>query len=286
MEVIESLPSTAPTDHYHISLDTHNKVQLRQWLKKNEADPALRVSTSLSSVFLTETIEFWFQDFLPRLKNHLLSRLLGHKYDGDELPFTSSERRTVIIDSDIIYRHKVLRINYTTYDLRREQDSLNPRLPDHANIMVLSPENEKENDDPHPYWYARILGIYHANIRHIGPGSNSPEPQQMDFLFVRWFGREPDPKPGWKAKRLIHLGFVPGNDGSAFGFLDPAQVIRAVHLIPAFRWGRVTTKYLPQSQIARGIKDPDTDWQLFYVAMYESLFLYLDLCSVFLAQVF
>jgi len=45
--------------------------------------------------------------------------------------------------------------------MRREQDSLNPRT--HANIMVLSPE-----DDPsaHPYWYARIIGIYHTLVRH------------------------------------------------------------------------------------------------------------------------
>jgi hypothetical protein len=90
----------------------------------------------------------------------------------------------------------------------------------------------------------------------------------MDFLFVRWFGRDSDPQPGWKSRRLIRLGFVPGNDGSAFGFLDPNQVIRAIHLIPAFHWGRVTTKYLPRSPIARGIDDPDHDWQLFYIGMF------------------
>ena len=173
----------------------------------------------------------------------------------------------MIIENELLYRHKVVRVNYTTYDLRRAQDSVNPRLSERADVMVLSPENEDENEDPHPYWYARILGIYHANIRHIGPNSKSPEPQKMKFLFVRWFGRDQNPRPGWKAKRLIRLGFVPGNDGSAFGFLDPNQIIRAVHLIPAFKWGRVTTKYLSRSPIARGTKDADSDWQLFYVSM-------------------
>jgi hypothetical protein len=24
--------------------------------------------------------------------------------------------------------------------------------------MVLSPENDEENEDSHPYWYARVLG--------------------------------------------------------------------------------------------------------------------------------
>ena len=98
--------------------------------------------------------------------------------------------------------------------------------------MVLSPENGEENEDPHPYWYARILGIYHANVRYIGSNHTvSREPQHMEFLFVRWFGRDPTPRPGWKAKHLIRLGFVPRNDETAFGFIDPAQVIRSIHLI-------------------------------------------------------
>jgi len=143
--------------------------------------------------------------------------------------------------TNTIYRHKVLRINYTTYDMRRTQDSLNPRIPGHGDIMVLSPENENENEDPHPYWYARILGIYHADIRYTGPNSTiSWDPQRMEFLFVRWFGRDLTPQPGWKAKCLVRL---------------------------AFAWGHVT-KYLPErSIIARGIKEPDDDWQLYYVAM-------------------
>ena len=98
---------------------------------------------------------------------------LEYEYDGDELEFTSAQHRTVIIDNNLIYRHKVLRVNYTTYDMRRAQDSLNPRIPGHADVMVLSPENDEDNEDPHPYWYAHILGIYHANVRHMGPKSNS-----------------------------------------------------------------------------------------------------------------
>lgn len=172
-----------------------------------------------------------------------------------------------------MFRHKILRVNYTTYDLRRDQDSLNPRVPGHADFMVLSPENAEANDDPHPYWYGRILGIFHVNVRHRTPQSKSLEPRRMDFLFVRWFGRDMTPRAGWKAKRLLRLGFIPGNSEGAFGFVDPAQVIRAVHLIPAFKWG-LTSKYLPPSPIARGDNNTaqgnnhaDKDWQLYYVGM-------------------
>lgn len=200
----------------------------------------------------------------------MLSRLLGLKYDGDELTFTPADRRGIYFIKNSIYRHKVLRVNYTTYDLRRAQDSLNPRIHGHADVMVLSAEND--NEDPHPYWYAHILGIYHADIRYLGPNSAiSREPQRMEFLFVRWFGRDFTPQPGWKTKRLIRLGFVPGNDEIAFGFINPTQVIRSVHLIPAFAWGR-TTKYIPEkSVIACGLKEPDDDWQLYYVAMWVLL---------------
>jgi hypothetical protein len=42
-EVVEPV-QISPTDHHHMSLDTRQKFQLRQWLKGDESDPALRVS--------------------------------------------------------------------------------------------------------------------------------------------------------------------------------------------------------------------------------------------------
>ncbi|RDB17802.1 hypothetical protein Hypma_000674 [Hypsizygus marmoreus] len=38
--------------------------------------------------------------------------------------------------------------------------------------------------------------------------------------------------------RLDRVGFVPGDDPDAFSFIDPALVIRACHLVPAFSLGR------------------------------------------------
>jgi hypothetical protein len=67
--------------------------------------------------------------------------LLRQEYDGDEVSFTPEERSTVTFVNNRIYKHKVMRVNYTTYDLRRAQDSLNSRT--HADIMVLSPFIER-----------------------------------------------------------------------------------------------------------------------------------------------
>ena len=52
----------------------------------------------------------------------------------------------------------------------------------------------------------------------------------------------------------------------AFGFLDPKEVIRGVHLIPTFHHGRTTT-LLPPSITARVPSEKDEDWYYYYVNM-------------------
>jgi hypothetical protein len=132
----ETLPPTLPTSHHHISNDTRQKVELPLWLRDNKKDPAIRVSNIGLAFTIHKLLNISYKDFLPRLKNHLLSRLLCHSYDGDELDFSPSDRRNVILVKNTIYRHKVLRVNYTTYDLRRAQDSLNPRIQGHGDVIV------------------------------------------------------------------------------------------------------------------------------------------------------
>lgn len=158
-----------------------------------------------------------------------------------------------------------MQVNYTTYDMRREQDSLNPRT--HANVMVLSQEKEA---DAHPYWYAHIIGIYHTLVRH----ESSHDPIPIKFLFVHWYGLDLDRTScfGWKRCQLPKVGFVPDDSNagsSAFGFLDPAQVIRGVHLIPSFAEG--LTDDLLEPSFARLEHEGDFDWRCYYVNMYASL---------------
>lgn len=192
---------------------------------------------------------------MPKLKNHLLSRLLGGEYDGDEMSFTARQWNTINFVQNRIYRHKVIQINYTTYDLRRAQDVLNPRT--HTDVMVLAHEDESKH--PHPYWYARIIGIFHLNVRY------EARVRRMDVLWVRWLARSMDTISIWAAKRLPRVGFYEGAEPSAFGFLDPEVVIRGVHLIPAFTYGQ-TSALLPHS-IARQSSDSDKDWEWFYINM-------------------
>jgi hypothetical protein len=92
-------------------------------------------------------------------------------------------------------------------------------------------------DSRHPFAYGKVLGVYHADI--IAPGASRARPalRRIDFLWVRWF--EEVAWGGWSKKRLDRVAYIEGNGSSdAFGFLDPACVIRGAHLIPAFEFGR------------------------------------------------
>ena len=73
----------------------------------------------------------------------------------------------VIFKGNRIYRHPLLRINYTTYDLCRETDSVNLRT-DHRDIMLLT---RRDRSNTQPFCYARVLAIYHANVVYVGPES-------------------------------------------------------------------------------------------------------------------
>ena len=161
-----------------------------------------------------------------------------------------------------MYRHRVVRVNYTTYDNRREQDTINSRTrPD---IMVLSSE---DGEDGHPYWYARVLDIFHARVLHTGKDSKSSESHRMEFIFVRWFGRDTSRPGGWAAHRLHRIGFIANDaESNGFGFVNPAHILRAVHLIPAFAHLE-TTDLLEPSKVARPWSDDDDDWRYYYVNM-------------------
>lgn len=159
-----------------------------------------------------------------------------------------------------------MRINYTTYDVGRDGDTINPRF--YPDIMVNSPET---GPGAQPYWYARVIGIFHAYVSSTHPDvlRTRKALHSMDFLWVRWFGMEPSPyRHGFHRARLPKIGFVEASDDYAFTFLDPAQVIRGVHLIPAFSAGR-TSDLLPVTKsVARILKpDDEDDWVNFYVNM-------------------
>lgn len=161
----------------------------------------------------------------------------------------------VLFKGGRIYQHNILRINYTTYDLDRSQDNFNPNT-DHCDIMMVAGGREEESEvSSHNFCYARIIGIYHANVQYIGPGLKDYGATRLDFLHVQWFEMVPrhardDGVP------LDMLRLVPSNTTDAFDFVDPAEVLRGCHLIPTFAKGRLhPDNTVPLSR----------DWKYYYI---------------------
>jgi hypothetical protein len=195
---------------------------------------------------------------MPRLKDHILYRLQKLDISHCDHTFTDEEHNSVIIPNNIVYSVQTMQVYYTTYDLRREHDTINPRT--HADVMVVSGETAPT----HPYWYARILGIYHMET-WLNNGS-PPVKQRLEVLWVRWLAPLRNHKSGIKDARLPKVAFVDESDPDAFGFLDPRQVVRGAHLIPAFASERGTSSLRYGQSLARPGGEED-DWEEHYVGM-------------------
>ncbi len=192
-------------------------------------------------------------------------QIVGYQGDRDEDDVSSAEADSIHILNNHIYEHQRLRVNYTTYDLRRAQDTISPKS--HSDIMVLSHEYGDENGAFHPYWYARVIKIFHAQVYFRGCKSYPKIPAgqyTMKFLFVRWFGIEKAHKYGWTSKHLPMVGFS-DITSEPFGFVNPRHVLRASHIIPAFSFGR-TSSLLPKS-MARVSPEDNEDYLCYYINM-------------------
>ncbi|CAK5267103.1 unnamed protein product [Mycena citricolor] len=232
-------------------LDTHT------YFRTNRSDPA-------------------FLEFIPKLQDHLLARFVEREFDADDHDdFSDADRNTVRLLGNRILRSKTIRINYTTYDVRRDTETLNPRLQPF--VMVMSAVEQ-----PDPYWYAQVIGVFSAVVfRELQAGQykdlNREEkmqadadriPRRMEFLWVRWLGPVPGTPIGFRRAALPKVGYVPETDKYAFGFLDPARVLRGAHLIPDFDGGQTNSLLETTDPTAARISDDTSDWEAFFVNIF------------------
>jgi hypothetical protein len=109
----ESLQSSKPREHFHISEQTKYPIKIAHFLEKNDNDVATQVRDDgvINHVVCSPAT----QEFREDLNYHLLARLLRKK----EEEVTPEERMRFAIPNGTMYAHKALRINYTSYDLLR-----------------------------------------------------------------------------------------------------------------------------------------------------------------------
>jgi hypothetical protein len=105
--------------------------------------------------------------------------------------------------------------------------------------MLLAKRNEEnESELDRPFMYARVLGIYHANIIYTGEGMVDYQARRVEFLWVRWFEPDGTRSIEWKDLRLDAVRFPLVESEDAFGFVDPRDILRGCHIIPAFARGK------------------------------------------------
>ena len=131
---------------------------------------------------------------------------------------------------------------------------------------MVHARDDPSNKGHHPFWYARVVGIFHANVQFNRGGSDW---QPVPFLWVRWFGQSEVANTRVRQpvnpRQLDWVGFITeADDTESFGFLDPGDIARSCHLIPAFNDGQ-TDDLLPGPSIARIDPTTDRDWKYYYV---------------------
>lgn len=165
-----------------------------------------------------------------------------------------------MLKHDRFYNHNIMRINYTTYDVRRGEDVIHAGTS-RCDVMTLN-SAFAEDSSKHPFCYARVLGIFHANVIYLGEKNQDYRPRRLEFLWVRWYCIGEGTQSGWKALKLDRVQFPPmvGN-ADAFGFLDPIDVLRGCHTIPAFSSGRVH----PDGKLFSNLAQDQNDWFIYYI---------------------
>lgn len=254
------------TQHYHIGVSENHPCHIGSFLRSYTGDPAIKVSGChwLSHVS-SHSLQ---QDFLPNLKMHLLSRLRealqrdstgANPESSRSSPSHLEQISSIYFKNDVMYQHNVLRINYTTYDVRRAQDIINPKT-DHRDVLFFSTSIDQTT---HEYQYARVIGIYHVNLIYCDPSTYQYRFRRMEFLWVRYFKvlNNVSVKSGWSTASLDQVQPCRVNDTDAFGFLDPDQVLRACHLIQRFSLGR----QYPDGNGLSGLAGDGHDWRRYYV---------------------
>ncbi|KAN0077360.1 hypothetical protein V8E55_011215 [Tylopilus felleus] len=240
LHIADPVPNE-PYKHHVIGQSQNFPQELTRFVQTNLADPTTKNFVFKLKAHIFPRIVAVHQEAIPR-HVELSNEGTGADFSEDDA-LQLTQLNHILFSRNKVYCHRILCINYTTYDLQCDFDTVNPRT-NNWDIMLLS--NSDGNN--HLFCYAWVLGIFHMNI---------------EFLWVQWFevlqGRTATFR--WEQLTLNRVKFLPMTDEDAFVFVDPTDVLRACHIIPSFADGPLHSNGVAMSRCA---SDAD-DWKCYYV---------------------
>ena len=93
-------------------------------------------------------------------------------------------------------------------------------------------------------------------------------PRRLDFLWVQWYKpteSSVDDSALWSTRRLETLSLLPLSNPEACDFVDPADIVRAVHIIPRFAAGKRYEDHDDQSRLFSKWAGDRDEWIEYYV---------------------
>ncbi|TEB18199.1 hypothetical protein FA13DRAFT_1649583, partial [Coprinellus micaceus] len=201
--------------------------------------------------------------FVSSLKQHLLPRFIRLARPDLKDPalgafVKSQDWSHLVLKNDRLYTHQILRLKYTTYDTRRDEDIIHLDTAQ-CNLMLHNPEYSYKSKTPkHPFRYCKVIAILHADVAYVG--ELGPRPfthHRLDFLWVRWY----DVLPASSEFQLDRAKLLPLNERGSHSFIDPSLALRACHMIPRFRKGMKHLDGKGTSELA----NDGSDWLEYYI---------------------
>ncbi|KAF6741945.1 hypothetical protein DFP72DRAFT_1082869 [Ephemerocybe angulata] len=206
--------------------------------------------------------------FIRDLKEHLLPRFVTAELPGIEpgdlaeiIQNQELDWSNVTLKGERFHSHKIMRIKYTTYEARRNEDIIHLDT-DQCNIMLLDPEYSYGpiSSSNHPFRYGKVIGIYHANVGYIGPIGRDGidfKYHSLEFLWVRWY----KPIPASNDSELDRAELLPIEETGSHSFVNPGDVLRACHIVPHFAQGLKHPGQPDKSALARD----GLDWKKYFI---------------------
>ncbi|KAJ3528201.1 hypothetical protein NMY22_g9514 [Coprinellus aureogranulatus] len=213
-----------PDLHHYIGISTNSPVCLREF--------------SGNTTFSTDIA---CSSFVRTLKQHFFRRFLFATYPDANGEFIEEiaqklDWSNIVLKDDRLFTHRIMRIKYTTYDARRDEDIIHLET-DQSNIMMLNREHSYGHSS-HPFAYGKVIAIIHADVGFVGDigrKGSSYAFRPMEVLWIRKYRMLPSSGPEGLA--LDEAELVAIDEPESHTLIDPMEVVRACHIVPDFTRG-------------------------------------------------